>query len=265
MRQVVSEQTSRRATAILESVVSAPKGSGHNAYQAGYRIGGKTGSSETGDTSRIIVSFVGFAPADDPQLVVLMAFDKPQQTYEGSNWSTTGVYISGGNMTAKTAGPMLADMLDYLGIEKEYTAEESAAVDVSTPNVTGMTVAEAEDALEAKNLDYRTMGSGDTITAQIPTAGASVPGGSTVILYLGDAQPSETGTVPDVTGLSYEAAKSKLENAGFFMRASGVSTYYTNTTTADSQSIAGGETAAIGTVVDVQFFNMVEDGAVAVE
>lgn len=265
VRQVVSEQTSRRATAILESVVSEPKGSGHNAYQAGYHIGGKTGSSETGDKSRIIVSFIGFAPADDPELVVLLAFDKPEQTYEGSNWSTTGVYISGGNMSAKTAGPMLADMLDYLGIEKEYTAEESAAVDVSAPKVTGMTVAQAEEALKEKNLTYRTMGSGDTITSQIPAAGASVPGGSTVILYLGDTKPAETGTVPDVTGLSYEAAKSRLENAGFFMRAGGVSVYYTNSTTADSQSIAGGETAAIGTVVDVQFFNMVEDGAVAVD
>ena len=265
VRQVVSEQTSRRATAILESVVSEPKGSGHNAYQAGYRIGGKTGSSETGDRSRIIVSFIGFAPADDPELVVLLAFDKPEQTYEGSNWSTTGVYISGGNMSAKTAGPMLANMLDYLGIEKEYTAEESAAVDVSAPKVTGMTVDQAEDALKEKNLSYRTMGSGDTVTSQIPTAGASVPGGSTVILYLGDTKPAETGTVPDVTGLSYEAAKTRLENAGFFMRAAGVSTYYTNTTTADSQSIPGGETAAIGTVVDVQFFNMVEDGAVAVD
>ena len=86
-----------------------------------------------------------------------------------------------------------------------------------------------------------------------------------MILYLGDTKPAETGTVPDVTGLSYEAAKTRLENAGFFMRAAGVSTYYTNTTTADSQSIPGGETAAIGTVVDVQFFNMVEDGAVAVD
>ena len=265
VRQVISEQTSRRATAILESVVSEPKGSGHNAYQAGYRIGGKTGSSETGDKSRIIVSFLGFAPADDPELVVLLAFDKPEQTYEGSNWSTTGVYISGGNMSAKTAGPMLADMLDYLGIEKEYTAEESAAVDVSTPTVTGMTVAQAEEALKEKNLSYRTMGSGDTVTSQVPSAGASVPGGSTVILYLGDTKPAETGTVPDVTGLSYEAAKTRLENAGFFMRAAGVSTYYTNSTTADSQSIAGGETAAIGTVIDVQFFNMVEDGAVGVD
>ena len=265
VRQVISEQTSRRATAILESVVSEPKGSGHNAYQAGYRIGGKTGSSETGDRSRIIVSFIGFAPADDPELVVLLAFDKPEQTYEGSNWSTTGVYISGGNMSAKTAGPMLADMLDYLGIEKEYTAEESAAVDVSTPTVTGMTVAQAEEALKEKNLSYRTMGSGDTVTSQVPSAGANVPGGSTVILYLGDTKPAETGTVPDVTGLSYEAAKTRLENAGFFMRAAGVSTYYTNSTTADSQSIAGGETAAIGTVIDVQFFNMVEDGAVGVD
>ena len=265
VRQVISQETSQRATAILESVVSAPKGSGHNAYQAGYRIGGKTGSSETGDRSRTIVSFMGFAPAEDPQLIVLLAFDKPEQTYEGSNWCTTGVYISGGNMSAPTAGPMLADMLDYLGVEKKYTAEEAAAADVSTPSVTGMTVSEAESTLANKKLEYRTVGTGDTVTAQVPAYGASIPGGSTVILYLGDAQPEQNGTVPDVTGLSYEAAKSRLEKAGFFMRASGASVYYSNTTTAKGQSIAAGETAAIGTVVDVEFFDMVEDGAVGLE
>ena len=265
VRQVVSQETSRRAAAILETVVSAPTGSGRFAYQAGYRIGGKTGSSETGDETRIIVSFMGFAPADDPQILVLMAFDKPQQTYPGSNWSTTGVYISGGNMTAKTAGPMLADMLDYLGVEKEYTAEESAAMDVSTPRVTGQTVADAEDTLEESGLSYRTIGEGETVTSQIPAAGADVPGGSTVILYLGDAQPSETGTVPDVTGQTYESAKKLLENAGFFMRASGSTVYYGNTSTAESQSIAGGETAPIGTIVEVQFYDLVEDGAVELE
>ncbi len=265
VRQVISQQTSQRAAAILESVVSSPTGSGKNAYQAGYRIGGKTGSSETGDDTRTIVSFCGFAPADDPELIVLMAFDKPQQREPGSNWCTTGVYISGGNMTAKTAGPMLANMLDYLGVEKEYTAEESAAVDVSTPRVTGRTVDEAASTLKSRNLDYRTVGEGETVARQVPAAGASVPGGSTVVLYLGDAVPEESGVVPNVTGLSYEAAKSRLESAGFFMRAGGVSVYYSNSTTADSQSIPGGQQAAVGTVVDVQFFNVVEDGAVELE
>ena len=83
-----------------------------------------------------------------------------------------------------------------------------------------------------------------------------------MILYLGDAQPEESGTVPNITGLSYEAAKTRLEEAGFFMRATGTTVYYSNTSTAQSQSIEGGTVAAIGTVVDVQFFNVVEDGVV---
>ena len=265
VRQVISEETSRRATAILETVVSAPKGSGRFAYQAGYRIGGKTGSSETGDDTRTIVSFIGFAPADDPEVIILLAFDKPQQSAPGSNYSTTGVYISGGNMSAKTAGPMLANILDYLGVEKQLSAEESAAVDVTTPRVTGQTVSDAASALSDKNLKYRTVGSGDAVTAQIPVAGASVPGGSTVVLYLGDAVPEESAAVPNVIGLTYEAAKNRLENAGFFMRSYGVSVYYSNSTTAEKQSIAAGETAAIGTVIDVGFYDTIEDGPVKVD
>lgn len=260
VRQVVSQQTSQRAATILEQVVS--DGTGGNAYVAGYRIGGKTGSSETTEEGRTIVSFMGFAPADDPQVIVLLAYDKPQEREPGSDYSTTGIFISGGNMAAKKAGPLIAQILDYMGVEKKYTAEESAAVDVSTPRVTGKTVKDAGEALGKVNLNYRTIGEGDTVTQQIPASGASVPGGSTVILYLGDAVPETTGTVPNVSGLSYEAAKNKLENAGFFMRASGVSTYYGKSTTAESQSVAAGETAPVGSVIDVQFFNMMEDGAV---
>lgn len=260
VRQVVSQETSQRATKILESVVS--EGTGKNAYVAGYRIGGKTGSSETKEEGRTIVSFMGFAPADDPQVIVLLAYDKPQEASPGSTFCTTGVYISGGNMAAKQAGPLIADILDYIGVEKKYTKEESAAVDVVTPKVTGLTVTDAATNLQDKNLKYRTVGDGDAITHQVPAAGAAIPGGSTVILYLGSAVPEESSTVPDVVGLGYESARKKLEEAGFFMRAFGVSTYYGNTTTASSQSVAGGESAAIGTVVDVQFANMVEDGLV---
>lgn len=265
VRQVISEETSRKVAAILETVVNTSTGSGRFAYQAGYRIGGKTGSSETGDDTRTIVSFIGFAPADDPEVIVLLAFDKPQQSAPGSNYSTTGVYISGGNMSAKTAGPMLANILDYLGVEKQLSAEESAAVDVTTPQVTGQTVSDAASALSDKNLKYRTVGSGDTVTSQIPVAGASVPGGSTVVLYLGDAVPEESAAVPNVIGLTYEAAKNRLENAGFFMRSYGVSVYYSNSTTAEKQSIAAGETAAIGTVIDVGFYDTIEDGPVKVD
>ena len=260
VRQVVSEETSRRCRAILETVVS--EGTGHNAYQAGYRIGGKTGSSETipKEDDRTIVSFMGFAPADDPEIIVLLAYDKPQPATPGGNWSTTGVYISGGNMAAPMAGEVIAQILDYLDVEKQYTAEESAAVDVTTPQVTGYTVADAEARLSNKGLSYRTIGEGDVVTSQVPAANSAVPGGSTVILYLGGAAPEETGTVPNVVGQSYEAAKNALEAAGFFMRATGTSTFYTNSSRAQSQSVAGGETAAIGTVIDVQFSTVVEDG-----
>lgn len=262
VRQVVSQQTSQRAANILEKVVS--EGTGKNAYVAGYRIGGKTGSSETGEVDRTIVSFMGYAPADDPQVIVLIAYDRPEPRELGvkCNYSTTGVYISGGNMAAKKAGPLIAQILDYMGIEKVYSADESAAVDVSMPKVIGMSLSDAESALKKKNLKFRTIGQGDAVSRQVPAASTSIPGGSTVILYLGDAAPEESAAVPDVTGMTYEGAKNALEKAGFFMRASGVSTYYGNTTTAERQSVAGGDVAAIGTVVDVRFFNVVEDGYV---
>ena len=128
------------------------------------------------------------------------------------------------------------------------------------PRVTGMSLADAKKELEKKNLKLRTIGEGDIISRQVPAAGTSIPGGSTVVLYLGDAAPEDSAAVPDVTGMTYENAKNTLERAGFFMRASGVATYYGNSTTAERQSVAGGDVAAIGTVVDVRFFNVVEDG-----
>ncbi|MCI8437212.1 MAG: PASTA domain-containing protein [Lawsonibacter sp.] len=144
-------------------------------------------------------------------------------------------------------------------MEKIYSADESAAVDVPTPRVTGMTVGDAEDALEKKNLKCRTIGTGDIVSRQVPSSGASIPGGSTVILYLGDAVPDSSAEVPDVTGMTYEAAKNALEREGFFMRASGVSVYYSNSTTAASQSVNAGDMAAVGSVINVQFYNVVED------
>jgi stage V sporulation protein D (sporulation-specific penicillin-binding protein) len=147
-----------------------------------------------------------------------------------------------------------------MGVEKKYTESESAAVDVSTPNVVGKSVSDAASALSEKNLQYRTVGEGDAVRRQVPDSGTAIPGGSTVVLYLGDAVPEETGIVPDVVGLSYETARKRLEDAGFFMRSSGVSTYYGNSTTAEEQSVAAGETAEIGTVINVRFSNIVEDG-----
>ncbi|MCI8552196.1 MAG: PASTA domain-containing protein, partial [Lawsonibacter sp.] len=156
--------------------------------------------------------------------------------------------------------PLIAQILDYLGIEKTYSTEEAAAADVVMPKVTGLSTPKAEDDLSRVNLRFRTIGEGGNVSQQIPAAGTRIPGGSTVILYLGDSTPEASGTVPNVIGMTYENAKNALEKAGFFMRASGASVYYGNTTTAENQSIAGGVAAVTGTVVDVTFFNQVEDG-----
>lgn len=258
VRQVVSEQTSQRARAILETVVS--EGGGSNAYQAGYRIGGKTGSAETLEDGRTIVSFMGFAPADDPQVIVLMAYDTPEEASPGSSYGSCGVYISGGAMAAPRAGELIAQILDYMGVEKQYTTEESAATTVTTPQVTGYTVADAATRLEGKNLTYRTVGTGDVVTSQVPAANSAVPGGSTVILYLGDAAPEETTTVPNVVGMSYEGAKKALEAQGLFMQAAGSGTFYSESSKAQSQSVVAGESVATGTIVEVQFSTPVEDG-----
>lgn len=258
VRQVVSEQTSQRARAILETVVS--EGGGSNAYQAGYRIGGKTGSAETLEDGRTIVSFMGFAPADDPQVIVLMAYDTPEEASPGSSYGSCGVYISGGAMAAPRAGELIAQILDYMGVEKQYTTEESAATTVTTPQVTGYTVADAAVRLEKKNLTYRTVGTGDVVTSQVPAANSAVPGGSTVILYLGDAAPEETTTVPNVVGMSYEGAKKALEAQGLFMQAAGSGTFYSESSKAQSQSVTAGESVATGTIVEVQFSTPVDDG-----
>ena len=261
VRQVVSQETSDKCREILTSVVMAEKGTGKNARQAGYTIGGKTGTSETTVPGEVVVSFMGFAPADDPHILVLLAYNTPARSAEGSSIGTTGTWISGGNMGAPMAGKLIGEILDYLGVEKEYTADEAALADLQTPKVTGMTPADAEAALEKKGLDSRTVGEGETVTAQVPAAGSVIPGESTVILYLGGAEPEETGTVPDVTGMSFAAARSKLESAGFFMRAAGAATYLGSSSKAQGQSVAGGETAAIGTIVDVTFSTpQVEDG-----
>ena len=250
IRQVVSEQTSRRAAEILESVVS--EGTGRNAYVAGYRIGGKTGTAETEVVDEEIVSFVGFAPADDPQVIVLLYFDSPKHASPKSKYGSTGYYISGGQMAAPLAGQLIADVLDYLGVERQYTEAEATAADVSVPKLTGYDLTTAQAALKRKNLTGRTVGSGDVVTGQIPAVGASIPGNSTVILYMGEEAPTDQVAVPDLRGLTYDQAKKKLNDLGLYMRASGVS-YYSATTKAQDQSYVSGELVDRGTVVPVRF------------
>ena len=252
VRQVISEATSEHVRTILEGVVDG--GTGKNAYEAGYRIGGKTGTSETLEDGRNIVSFVGFAPANDPQVVVLLAYDGPEKVSPNSDYTADGVYVSGGNMAAPEAGQLIADILDYMGIAKQYTPEELSGADTTVPKVTQHYLDYAESALKQNNLTYRVVGEGDVITGQIPAAGAKIPGGSQVVLYMGDEEmPTEQVEVPDLEGKSPEAAKAALSDLGLYLRATGAVEYYVSTNKGTNQSIAAGTMVDVGTVVEVRF------------
>ena len=254
VRQVVSAQTSERCRAILEKVVDG--GTGKNARVEGYRIGGKTGSSETLETDHTIVSFLGFAPADDPQVIILLAYDNPKPAFPGSNTTAGGWYISGGNMAALMAGELLEDILGHLGVEKTYTAN----ADVLVPNLSGLNLADATSALQKNSLTLRTVGDGGTVTGQIPAAGASIPGGSQVVLYMGEAVPTDQVQVPSVIGLTAEQARQKLADAGLYMRATGA-TEYGSHVVAYEQSTAAGASVNRGTTIEVRFTDSTASGA----
>ncbi len=252
VRQVISESTSATMRTLLEGVVDG--GTAKNAYVAGCRIAGKTGTSETDEEDRYVVSFVGFAPANDPQILVLLAYDGPEPSYPGSNYTEDGIYISGGNMATPMAGQLISNILDYMGVSAQYKADELTGSDVTVPNVVGSTVDAAEQSLSNVNLTYRTVGTGDTITAQIPAAGSSIPSNNQITVYLGDAQPStDLVTVPDLTGKSLSSVQSALNDLGLYMRASGSVEYYTSSTKVFSQSVEAGTQVEPGTVIDVYF------------
>lgn len=253
LRQAISEETSQTMCQLLESVVS--QGTAKNAQIAGYRIGGKTGTSEKIDVfdedgnpvQDKIVSFVGIAPMDDPQYICLVALDTPSRE--------TGYYISGGQMGAPTVRDVLADILPYLGIQPDYSEEAVQRTDVSMPEVSGMALSDAKKALEEKNLTCRTVGQGDTVQGQVPAAGAIIPGGSETVLYL-DVAPEQTEiSVPDVTGKDAETANRLITQSGLYMKIIGA-TGNGGTILATRQTPAAGEAAEKGAVVEVEFSDL---------
>ena len=188
IRRTISEETSRTMCRLMESVVT--EGTAKNAAVAGYSVGGKTGTSEKIDVfdengQRVldkIVSFVGVAPMDDPQYIVLVALDTPSRQ--------TGIYISGGVMAAPTVGAVMADILPYLGVEQSESAQ---AQWVMLEDVTGMSQREAEKMLKNSGLTAITEGFGTQVVTQVPLPGQSVPAGSQVLLYLGETHAKEDG------------------------------------------------------------------------
>lgn len=214
VRQVIRPETSEKVRAILEQVVGDDQeGTGRNAAVAGYRIGGKTGTSEkvsleasTGK-KEYIVSFLGFAPADDPRIALLVFLDTPSDR--------SGVYISGGQMAAPVVGNMLADILPYLGVEPEE-ADQSGTT--SMPDLEEMELTEAAARLKEAELRVRTVGEGTLVTGQLPKAGRSIAKGSQVILYLEEKLPEGQQTAPDLYGMDFEQAREALEERGLFLR-----------------------------------------------
>ena len=244
VRQVVSEETSATVRQCLEYVVAS--GTGKNGQVAGYRVGGKTGTADkTGNPDReVVVSFMCFAPADDPQIIMLITMDTPSRN--------TGVYVSGGNMVAPTASAVMGEILPYVGVEPEYTAEEMVGADVTVPNVVGMTAEAAREKITGMGFTCRTVGSGETVTDQTPLGGAIVPNSAAIILYLGEEKPDAPCTVPNVVGMTAAQANTALTNAGLIMRVSGATAASSGNVYALNQSAAPGAEVPAGTVVTVQ-------------
>ena len=242
VRQVISEQTSATVRECLEYVVSS--GTGKNGQVAGYRIGGKTGTADKGQSGDVVVSFLCFAPADDPQVIMLITMDTPSRA--------TGTYVSGGNMVAPTASTVMSEILPYLGVEPSYSAEELLGMDTTVPNVIGMSVEEAKAKLKDRALSYKIVGDGETITDQTPAGGAIIPGKSSVILYAGEEKSTDKCVVPHLIGKTPSEANTTATAAGLLIRFSGTTGSESSSVRVLSQSIDEGTEVEAGTVITVQ-------------
>ena len=219
LRQVISEETSETMCQLIRSVVT--DGTAKNAAVAGYDIGGKTGTSEKIDVfdengQRVldkIVSFVGIAPMDDPEYIVLVALDTPSRE--------TGLYISGGVMAAPTVGAVMADILPYLEVEQSFSEDDVAGKVIVLPDLTGLTAQEANKALKELGITAKTVGSAETVTSQLPAAGETVPGNSEVLLYFGEEPVTRMVTVPDFTGMTRQQASDAAGSLGLYILVSG--------------------------------------------
>ena len=249
VRQVISEETSSTVCSILEQVVGDPNdGTGRNAAVSGYRIGGKTGTSEKvsyeAETGKkeYIVSFIGFAPADDPQIALLVLLDSPS--------NESGIYVSGGQMAAPTVGKMFADILPYMGIEPVYDADELEKIDKAVPELEGLSVEEAKAKLSDDGFECRLIGSGGTVTDQLPAANAVIADGSTVIIYAGAEPSAGLETMPDLRNMSYAEAAAELSKYGLFARTDTVISA-SDSQRVFSQSIVPGTPVKHGTIIEV--------------
>lgn len=242
-RQVISESTSATMRELLEYVA---ENGATNSLVAGYRIGAKTGTSQkvskiqsTGDKYLYIGSCVTVAPIDDPEIAVFVMLDEPK----GSNYY-------GGVISAPVNSKIMSDVLPYLGYEPSYSEEELKNLAIEVPDTVGSTLADAKGKITTAKLEYKVVGSGDTVIRQLPEAGNKVISGGVVILYTEQSEGKNV-TVPNFTGLTATEANTAAASAGVNIEFSGNVT--TSGLKAYNQSIQAGTTVEAGSIITVYF------------
>lgn len=245
VNRVISQETSDKMREILESVVSTPGATGKNAYVKGRRIGGKTATSEKipRGTDARIASFMGFAPANDPEIVCLIVLDEPQVDNK-----------YGGTIAAPIAGELIDEILDYLGIEKQYSDGEKPDETIEIPDVRGLSADEAKKKIVDAGLKYTISGDSSLdIEAQLPKPGVMVDKSSLVVLYTDETDSEKNVTVPSLKGLSVESARERLLTSNLNFEIAGAGHSEASGAYAVNQSIDAGEEVSPGTVVGVEF------------
>lgn len=240
-RQVISEKTASTVADMMEQVVSI--GTGKNAYVAGYHVAGKTGTSEKiGIEGAYIASFAGFAPADNPEISILIAIDEP-----------TGEH-GGGAVAAPIAGMLLEKIMTYLNVEPQYEDDELSNISSVAPSLVGKSVGDAK--VSAAKFTVKVVGSGTKVISQTPAAGQQMRTGGVIVVYTEENAAKQTATVPNLCNMSMSQANNAAVNAGFNIRLSG--TTNSGEVLSYKQSVNAGEEAEIGSVITVYFKSNVD-------
>lgn len=244
-RQVISDDTSKKMNEYLE--YNTERQGAAAGYISGYKVAGKTGTSEKKDITKVessfsedyISSLCGYAPADDPQIAMLVFFDTPDgDAYYGSQVSSP-VFIN-----------IMSEVLPYLDVKTSYTDEELGYVDASAGDYTGVSVDEAKTAVEADGFTATVKGNGSTVISQIPTVSSGLQKGGSIVLYTDSNSQSETVSVPSLIGLSPDEVNNVASAYGLNVSFSGATT---SSRTSSSQNIEAGTSVSPGTVITVSF------------
>lgn len=244
-RQVISDDTSKKMNEYLE--YNTERRGAAAGYISGYKVAGKTGTTEKRGVTKVessfsedyISSFCGYAPADDPQIAMLVFFDTPDgDAYYGSQVSSP-VFIN-----------IMSEVLPYLDVKTSYTDEELGYVDASAGDYTGVSVDEAKTAVEADGFTATVKGNGSTVISQIPTVSSGLQKGGSIVLYTDSDSQSETVSVPSLIGLSPDEVNDVASAYGLNVSFSGATT---SSGTSSSQNIEAGTSVSPGTVITVSF------------